>query len=374
MTIVEQVTPAEGATCALQEKADVATHLPQMAQPKIVLRCKWRHQLLPIPFTTEEYQTATIADLKQIIQETVDIPVDRQKFLNIEKKDGPVSDSWLLKDCAFRVSGAADVFLVGTPAAEQLPAEVEASRLYSEFNREAAIKLLPKILQIEGNQTSLLSAIATTSITLIRNPRPNKKLLVLDIDYTIYDCKGASHGYPIEVLKRPYLHQFLELINPYYDLVIWSQTRWQWLEAKCTELGLLTHPLIGPCFTLDKTSMVAIKPPAEIKLPLHRKNRKEFEVKALEVIWSKRINGWTSSNTLIVDDLARNFMLNPSNGVLVRPYTRDLHGTDHELWLLAHHLIKVAGCEDVRDVDHSQWRTVTQQTLRKATAKIAEPD
>eukprot|EP01056_Protomagalhaensia_sp_Gyna25_P001803 Protomagalhaensia_sp_Gyna_25__1802@NODE_194_length_4525_cov_185_182791_g149_i0_p4_GENE_NODE_194_length_4525_cov_185_182791_g149_i0NODE_194_length_4525_cov_185_182791_g149_i0_p4_ORF_typecomplete_len138_score17_85ubiquitin/PF00240_23/0_00022Blt1/PF12754_7/0_0037UN_NPL4/PF11543_8/0_019Ubiquitin_2/PF14560_6/0_27_NODE_194_length_4525_cov_185_182791_g149_i013771790 len=127
MTTVEQVTPVEGATCALQEKADVAIHLPQMTQPKIILRCKWRHQLLPIPFTTEEYETATIADLKQIIQETVDIPVDRQKFLNIEKKDGPVSNSWLLKDCTFRVSATADVFLVGTPAAEQLPAEVSMS-------------------------------------------------------------------------------------------------------------------------------------------------------------------------------------------------------------------------------------------------------
>ena len=73
----------------------------------------------------------------------------------------------------------------------------------------------------------------------ILHPLRGKKLLVLDLDYTLFDCKSpASH---ISLLARPGLHEFLTAMYQEYELVIWSQTSWRYLEAKITELGMLTH-------------------------------------------------------------------------------------------------------------------------------------
>lgn len=44
-------------------------------------------------------------------------------------------------------------------------------------------------------------------IDVLNEPRPGKKLLVLDIDYTLFDHRSAAEqGYE---LMRPYLHEFL---------------------------------------------------------------------------------------------------------------------------------------------------------------------
>lgn len=46
------------------------------------------------------------------------------------------------------------------------------------------------------------------------------------------------------------------------------------------------------------------------------------KVKPLALIWSKYPSLWGKHNTLHVDDLSRNFELNKSSGVLVRPFSR----------------------------------------------------
>lgn len=43
---------------------------------------------------------------------------------------------------------------------------------------------------------------------MFNEPRPGKKLLVLDIDYTLFDHRSVAET-GIE-LMRPYLHEFLE--------------------------------------------------------------------------------------------------------------------------------------------------------------------
>lgn len=42
---------------------------------------------------------------------------------------------------------------------------------------------------------------------MLNDPRPGKKLLVLDIDYTLFDHRSAAES-GVE-LMRPYLHDFL---------------------------------------------------------------------------------------------------------------------------------------------------------------------
>ncbi|RLO08508.1 hypothetical protein DYB28_002909 [Aphanomyces astaci] len=68
-------------------------------------------------------------------------------------------------------------------------------------------------------------------ITLIHPFRAHTKLL-------------TSNDIPISRFHRPYIHEFLKLVHQRYDIGIWSQTSWRWIEIKLTELGMLTTPVV----------------------------------------------------------------------------------------------------------------------------------
>jgi NLI interacting factor-like phosphatase len=68
-------------------------------------------------------------------------------------------------------------------------------------------------------------------------PRPGKKLLVLDLDHTLLDFSGRANGSlpsDLAALKRPHMDAFLTLVYREYDIAVWSQTSWRWLELKLT--------------------------------------------------------------------------------------------------------------------------------------------
>lgn len=51
------------------------------------------------------------------------------------------------------------------------------------------------------------------------------------------------------------MDRFLSELYPYYDIAIWSQTGWRWLELKVTELGMMENSNFKICFVLDKSNM-----------------------------------------------------------------------------------------------------------------------
>jgi ubiquitin-like domain-containing CTD phosphatase 1 len=88
----------------------------------------------------------------------------------------------------------------------------------------------------EEVQMKLERRISTYQGKILHEPRQGKKLLVLDIDYTLFD-----HRSPAETgaeLMRPYLHEFLTTVYEHYDIGIWSATSMKWIESKMKLLGI----------------------------------------------------------------------------------------------------------------------------------------
>jgi ubiquitin-like domain-containing CTD phosphatase 1 len=297
----------------------------------------------------------TIGEIKSMIQRRTNILPKRQKLIGLIARNGgakAVTDDLTLGELQWKKSssnhhGTSDencpltithtFILMGTPEADIFVDPQD--RLVDSDNNN----LLPDViddfdldfyagstewLQHVANLENLKKFTTQTMIHVMNEPRMGKPLLVLDLDHTLLDFSSKTLqrdasttvvGSGVAALmKRPYMDQFLVDCYVHYDLVVWSQTSWRWLETKLTELGMITHPGYKFCFVLDKTSMFTVTSTkrdrsagvgggGEISVQHH--------VKPLQIIWSKFATQWNTSNTVHVDDLQRNFALNPFNGM-----------------------------------------------------------
>jgi len=132
--------------------------------------------------------------------------------------------------------------LIGTPEGEEAKA-VGPSQLDDgddvDYAAAETRRETERAVQSARNRRKLKEAADKLQLDIMRPPRPGKKLLVLDLDGCILDTslwKGEGFAFPTEMFARPYLHDFLALVSPHYDIVVWSQTSWRWLETKLVEL------------------------------------------------------------------------------------------------------------------------------------------
>ena len=111
-------------------------------------------------------------------------------------------------------------------------------------------------------------------------------------------------------------------------------------------LGCTSNPNYKLAFYLDSRAMISVETE---KYGL-------VDVKPLGVIWGKYPQ-YTPSNTIMFDDLRRNFLMNPQNGLKIRPF-REAHknrDSDQELVGLARYLTQIAKLEDLSALRHSRW-------------------
>lgn len=47
-----------------------------------------------------------------------------------------------------------------------------------------------------------------------------------------------------------------------------------------------------------------------------------FDCKPLQVLWGKYPGQYSKHNTIMLDDLRRNYVLNRQNGLVIRPYRK----------------------------------------------------
>ncbi|WAR54809.1 hypothetical protein PtB15_4B427 [Puccinia triticina] len=340
-----QQTPDRSPACGSQDTTDGEDSSSQALE----LTFSWRDS----SFNVALDGMVTIKDLKVVIYSVTAVPPERQKILGLVVGQIPADDV-LLSTLQFKIKKGVHFKLLGTPEDEAL------SNIRPQDSSSSTLDLLDSqsIRKARQSQDCVLymarvrQKLDELSNHLFNPPRPGKKLLVLDLDYTLMDSKAYS-DYSVHALDmaRPYLHEFLTALWPYYDICIWSATSWRWLESKLVELGMVGGNYSDKYliqFVLDRGTMFEVTSMRHGKISRH-------EVKALELIWRK-IPAYNETNTVHLDDLSRNFALNPRSGVKLSAF-KNARGNKHDrqLVFLARYFLQIASLPDVRTVDHKKW-------------------
>ena len=122
----------------------------------------------------------------------------------------------------------------------------------------------------------------------------------------------------------------------------------KWIQVKMRELGVTNHPDYKISFMLDSSAMISV----------HYPNHGSMNVKPLGVIWGKFPNHYNSGNTIMFDDIRRNFLMNPQNGLKIKAF-REAHKNrtkDKELLKLSKYLKVIAKLHDLSDLNHKDWQ------------------
>lgn len=158
----------------------------------------------------------------------------------------------------------------------------------------------------------------------------------------------------------------------------------KWVELKMGELGVLNNPNYKITALLDHLAMITVQ----------SDTRGIFDCKPLGLIWALLpevyypishiscviifvVFSWiwfccymqfyNAQNTIMFDDLRRNFVMNPQNGLKIRPF-RKAHvnrDTDNELVMLTQYLLAIAELDDLSSLDHSRWETFTEDNVKR---------
>lgn len=141
----------------------------------------------------------------------------------------------------------------------------------------------------------------------------------------------------------------------------------KWIIEKMKLLGVHNNENYKIMLYLDSSAMITGK--LEVKLQcayqcfkfstVHCPKRGVVEVKPLLVVWGK-FKQYSSRNSIMFDDIRRNFLMNPKSGLRIKPFSqchlnRD---KDKELLKLATYLKNIAeNCDDFNKLNHKKWES-----------------
>uniref|UniRef100_A0A8D8QF88 Ubiquitin-like domain-containing CTD phosphatase 1 n=1 Tax=Cacopsylla melanoneura TaxID=428564 RepID=A0A8D8QF88_9HEMI len=303
---------------------------------------------LTIKWNSKEYKIClskshSVLELKQEIHKQTGVKSERQKILNLKHAGKPPSDEVKLSET--NVTEGFKLMVMGSleeSIQEASSKPVGIPEIVDDFDiEEDQVAIENKDIYLD----KIKKRIKDYQINVLNEPRPGKKLLVLDIDYTLFDHRSAAEqGYE---LMRPFLHEFLTSAYKHYDIAIWSATSMKWIEEKMKLLGVTVNPNYKIVFYVDCSAMISV----------HLPKYGVVEVKPLGVIWGKFSSSYSPQNTIMFDDIRRNFLMNPRNGLRIRPF-REAHlnrGSDRELKRLARYLDEIASLDDLTALNHRNW-------------------
>lgn len=314
------------------------------------IKIKWAGQL----HTYDLGDEATLAELKEIIQQKTSIRHDRQKIMGLKCQDTDIVKT--------HYKGK-PIMLIGTPEKEIEEIQKGAPDDLPDIKND--LDYVGDDFALQDNETHLKKIrqrVEKYQIEELNPPRPGSKLLVLDIDYTLFDHRSPAER--ASQLMRPYLHEFLtESYNKNYDIVIWSATGMKWIEVKMRELGVTSNPNYKITFMLDSKAMISV----------FTDQYGVVLVKPLGVIWGKYAQ-WNTQNTIMFDDLRRNFLMNPQTGLKIRPFKNALTEghKDKELKRLTRYLKAIADLDDFTQLDHRNWESWLRARKQARSKDIEE--
>ncbi|TRY93114.1 hypothetical protein DNTS_007757 [Danionella cerebrum] len=319
---------------------------------------KWGGQEYSISSLSEE---DTVLDLKQSIKSLTGVLPERQKLLGLKVKGKPADDDVKLGDLKLKpntkimMMGTREESLVGNKLhsllnlrtnliheEDVLAPPPENDDVVNDFDIEEEVT---EVENREENLAKIARRVKDYKVKMLNPPREGKRLLVLDIDYTLFDHKSCAET-GLE-LMRPYLHEFLTSAYEDFDIVIWSATSMKWIDAKMKELGVTKNPNYKITFMLDSAAMITV----------HTPKRGVAGVKPLGVIWGKYSEFYNRKNTIMFDDIGRNFLMNPQNGLKIRPFMKAHlnREKDQELYKLSQYLKEIAKLDDFSELNHKHW-------------------
>ncbi|XP_042458526.1 ubiquitin-like domain-containing CTD phosphatase isoform X2 [Zingiber officinale] len=308
-----------------------------LATEEITLAVKWSGK----EYTVRVCGDDSVAELKRRICEVTTVLPKRQKLLYPKLAAKLGDDSLLISQ--LNLKPGVKMTMIGTIEDEIIVDQVDSPEIIDDFElgQDEVIDIKDKFV----NKQKLLRRISHYKIKLLNPCRQGKKLLVLDIDYTLFDHKSAAEN-PHE-LMRPYLHEFLSAVYAEYDIMIWSATGMKWVELKMGQLGVLNNPNYKITALLDHMAMITVQSDF----------RGMLDCKPLGLIWAQFPEFYSSTNTIMFDDLRRNFVMNPQNGLTIKPF-RKAHlnrSNDQELLRLTQYLLAIAELPDLSQLDHNIW-------------------
>ncbi|KDP42407.1 hypothetical protein JCGZ_00204 [Jatropha curcas] len=316
-------------------------------EEELALRVKWSGK----EYTVRVCGDDSVGELKRRICELTNVLPKRQKLLYPKIGNKLADDTVLLSQLPLKSS--LKMTMIGTVEDEIIVDQLDSPEIVDDFElgQDEAVDIKDK----EVNKQKLRRRIDQYKIELRSPCREGKKLLVLDIDYTLFDHRSTAEN-PLE-LMRPYLHEFLTAVYAEYDIMIWSATSMKWIELKMGQLGVLNNPNYKITALLDHLGMITVQ----------SDSRGIFDCKPLGLIWALFPEFYSPKNTIMFDDLRRNFVMNPQNGLTIRPF-RKAHAnrdSDQELVKLTQYLLAIAEHDDLRTLDHGKWEFFTEDNTKR---------
>ncbi|CAI0375352.1 unnamed protein product [Linum tenue] len=344
---------------------------------ELTLTVKWSGK----EYTVRVCGDDSVAELKRRICEVTNVLPKRQKLLYPKIGNKLADDTVILSQLPLKSS--LKMTMIGTVEDDIIVDPVDDPEIVDDFElgQDEAVEIKDK----EVNKMKLKRRVDQYKIKL-RNPcRVGKKLLVLDIDYTLFDHRSTAEN-PMQ-LMRPcertvvakcdlmfsprVLFSNIRCKFPSYKLNYVFLCSMKWVELKMGELGVLSNPNYKITALLDHLAMITVQSDA----------RGIFDCKPLGLIWAhfpehhhqvnKRLllvsQFYSKKNTIMFDDLRRNFVMNPQNGLTIKPF-RKAHAnrdSDQELVKLTEYLLAIAELDDISTLDHSKWKYYAEDGLKR---------
>ncbi|XP_049849144.1 ubiquitin-like domain-containing CTD phosphatase 1, partial [Schistocerca gregaria] len=165
---------------------------------------------------------STVLDLKKLLADKTGVPCHRQRLVGLLGPLGvaPSSIGDETKLSEVRIGSGDTIMMIGS---SEPPAKMPKCASAGQTTQErASPKERDAPGALEENYRKIESRIRTYRFEQLAEPRKGKKLLVLDIDYTLFECRSCVGN--ASESTRPHLHEFLAAVYRHYDIFIWSAT------------------------------------------------------------------------------------------------------------------------------------------------------